>query len=323
MHPRVQSRARVQVVRSGRFKSIVTWTRISWVYPDLLPQGLSHLTMPMLCSDPISGSLRCFATARDSHNRSLPVTALVDFDDHDEFQVLSPWEIITLPGSMGAFDEAGLSLSHARVTTVGYTCMTFGWRLRKGGGWFNDIGLLNLDFETRVTHRPNVPVMARGSVDPISMAYPFSSSDGTIFYCGPSELNAVSGRPKDFRILTARNLDVIPHSVLMEPADLKLPGVYALTRPWKTTIAERDFLWLCARGARYQIIRVDMTGGICRTSSINFARDLVALDNEEESGHVCYPSIFEWNSRVVMLYNGAGYGKSGFGIATQSLAELS
>jgi hypothetical protein len=30
---------------------------------------------------------------------------------------------------------------------------------------------------------------------------------------------------------------------------------------------------------------------------------------------ICYPAVFELNGNTYMLYNGNGYGKTGFGIA--------
>ena len=34
-----------------------------------------------------------------------------------------------------------------------------------------------------------------------------------------------------------------------------------------------------------------------------------------DSEMICYPSVFKLNSKTYMLYNGNGYGKTGFGLA--------
>lgn len=300
----------------------MTWTRTSWVHPDRLPEGLGYLSMPILCSDPRTGDLRCFATARDRSNRSHPVTARAVLGETGRLRLIDRWEAIAAPGPPGAFDEAGLSLSHVRVTNDGYECMTFGWRLRNGGGWFNEIGSLFLDVYGQVLERPPIPTMHRSSLDLISMAYPFRAEDGTILYCGPSLLDEETGRPKDFRILQAKGTHDDMHHVVMDPSTFDLPGIHAFTRPWRTFVAGRHFLWFCMRGEKYQIARASEAEVNGQAQRLSVVQDFFAADNDEEDGNACYPSVLQRDATLVMLYNGAGFGKTGFGVAIQSISDL-
>ena len=36
----------------------------------------------------------------------------------------------------------------------------------------------------------------------------------------------------------------------------------------------------------------------------------------------CYPCVFEWDGEIWMLYNGNGYGRTGFGLARRTSAVL-
>lgn len=300
----------------------MTWSRTSWVYPDRLPKGLGFLALPILCSDPRTGDLRCFATARDHSHRSHPVTARAVLEDTGRLRIVDRWDAIAAPGPLGAFDEAGLSLSHARATSNGYECMTFGWRLRNGGGWFNEIGSILLNVHGQVLERPRVPTMHRSNLDLISMAYPFRAHDGAILYCGPSTLDQRTGRPKDFRILQAEGIDDEMRRVVMDPSTFDLPGIHAFARPWRASVAGKDFLWFCMRGEKYQIARASEAEVFGEAQRSSIVQDFSAAENDEEDGNACYPSVLQLDTTLVMLYNGAGFGKTGFGVATQSISDL-
>ncbi|NJL55585.1 hypothetical protein HC928_10595 [bacterium] len=41
----------------------------------------------------------------------------------------------------------------------------------------------------------------------------------------------------------------------------------------------------------------------------------IGLDNEQAKEMICYPSIFQLNQKIYMLYNGDEFGKDGFGVA--------
>ena len=53
--------------------------------------------------------------------------------------------------------------------------------------------------------------------------------------------------------------------------------------------------------------------------------DLAGIDvsaSNWDSEMICYPYVIEHRGLMYMLYNGNGYGKSGFGYATMRLADL-
>jgi hypothetical protein len=81
-------------------------------------------------------------------------------------------------------------------------------------------------------------------------------------------------------------------------------------------------MWFCHRGSEdyrggsgsYQISHAYSTDGI------KFTRDTTVFpfgaEGEWDSEMVCYPYVLEVNGKLIMFYNGNGFGQTGIGIAT-------
>jgi hypothetical protein len=73
-------------------------------------------------------------------------------------------------------------------------------------------------------------------------------------------------------------------------------------------------MWYCYRGTTYRIGYAESRDGRSWER-----RDALAGLGVSESGwddqSVAYPSVFEHDGALYMLYNGNGYGRTGFGIA--------
>lgn len=291
----------------------MAWQRLGWIDATHLPVGLTHLALPLIAPNVERAGYRFFATARDSQNRSVPVTAIADMQDEQLFTLDGPWHRIAGPGPAGHFDDSGLTLSDVKSTGVGYECATFGWRLRSGGGWFNEIGSMQLDGHARLLSRSVAPTLARTCLDPISMAYPTLFGETNVFYCAPSRLDPITGKPADFRILRLNLVDGL-REVVVEAPMLKMPNVFAVTRPWVADLDGSRYLWFCARGTKYRLFRVPLSGSLGIDNS-EFQIEMPALLDDREAGSVCYPSLTFVNGELTMLYNGSGYGLTGFGLA--------
>jgi hypothetical protein len=262
-----------------------------------------------------SGDLVCFATARDRDNRSYPVMAWVDFRGTGSLQVVSGWTIIAHPGPPGYFDESGLSLSDARSTADGWTCLTFGWRLRLGGGWFNDIGILHLDLQGRLLERSATPYLTRTEIDPVSAAYPTFADATSIMYCSPTLLDHQTGRPIDFRILRGV-VNSTTRTVIADPRLAQLADIFAFSRPWILHGSHDSRIYFSMRGSHYEIVSIPYTQ-VSHSSmrGLPIRKELSGLSDARENSSACYPSLFQESDVTLLLYNGERYGATGFGIA--------
>ena len=284
---------------------------------DELPDGLSHLALPILVEQGSEGHLICFATARDSHNRSLIVAAPMVLETGGSPQFLDKWRVLARPGATGHFDESGLSLSDAWLEGGSVKGLTFGWRLRFNGGWFNEVGDVQISGSLDRSTTSLAPTFARSPLDPISMAYPSRGPRGTILYCSPASLDHDSGRPLDFHIHQL-DLSCGTRRRLLSPTDLGIPGYFALTRPWVLECTDHAHLWFCARGDRYQLFHALLSAaGDVQEVRMDFTADSSA----QESGSAAYPSVLRTKDRTLLAYNGDRYGLTGFGVAELSTAR--
>ncbi len=297
----------------------MSWIRTSWIGTDALPDGMTHLALPVLKEDD-RGRLLVFATARDAVSRSHPVCADAELDEDGRLSLQSPWRVIAGPGQVGFFDESGLSLSDVRLTQHGFEGVTFGWRLRAGGGWFNEIGYLHMDYRGTLLDRSVAPWQSRAKLDPVSMAYPAFARGDDLLYCAPSGLRPDTGTPSDFRIMRM-NLKSGHRKLLADPALLNRPEIFAFTRPWLHGVPSEERLFLCMRGEKYRIMSIDFANMERLGETGVLFEELRAREDERESGAVCYPSLFDRDDLSLMLYNGSGYGASGFGVAARERNE--
>ncbi|KAA9383085.1 hypothetical protein [Neorhizobium galegae] len=88
---------------------------------------------------------------------------------------------------------------------------------------------------------------------------------------------------------------------------------FAISRPWIFRHLGRYRMLFARRFAKYRM------GSAYSSDGLNWVRDdtfsFVGHEEEWEAGEQTYPSTFSLNGRTYLLYNGAGYGRSGFGLA--------
>ena len=77
-------------------------------------------------------------------------------------------------------------------------------------------------------------------------------------------------------------------------------------------------MWYSYRGQKnietYRIGYAESSNGVNWTRKDNLVGIDVSADGWD-SEMICYPYVFIHNNEIFMVYNGNGYGRSGFGIA--------
>ena len=93
---------------------------------------------------------------------------------------------------------------------------------------------------------------------------------------------------------------------------------YAISRPSVLKRDDKYQMWYSYRGQKnidtYRIGYAESSNGVNWTRKDN----LVGIDVSShgwDSEMICYPYVFIHNNEIFMVYNGNGYGRSGFGIA--------
>jgi len=297
------------------------WRKLGLVFrPDgTLPWMASHAAQPVAW--PLDGThVRVFFSPRDRENRA-HVASLDLRLAGERFTVDSvapePW---LSPGARGAFDDSGVSVGALAAVEGRLRLYYLGWTLGTTVPFRNFIGLAEGGPEAgRFARRSPAPVLERSAIDPFSMGYPWvrHDPDGWRMWYGTHLAWGAERLAMRHVIRRATSTDGLvwrpdPEPALaLDPAD---PAEYALSRPCVIREAEGWRMWYSRRNPDYRLGEARSADGV-----VWDRRDdpppLAASASGWDSECLCYASVFDHGGRRYMLYNGNGYGLSGFGLA--------
>jgi hypothetical protein len=295
------------------------WQRLGRVYcPDgTKPWARSHAALPV----PVqieANVYRIFFSTRDDAKRSH--VAWVDVDLTSKPRVLREASEPTLaPGVEGTFDDSGIGIGCMTEADDGVRLYYMGWNLGGRTPWRNSIGLALARSPTDLFERFSAgPILDRSPEDPYTLTYPCvvrrSARDWWMWYGSNLTPNTADERIRHV-IKIARSHDGIHWDRSYHTAiGFAAPAEYVIVRPTVVKIGNTLFMCFASRGEQYQIgaarsedyehwTRIDAVMGL-RPS--NFGWD---------SEMTCYPALFLHRDQLWLVYNGNGYGGTGFGLA--------
>lgn len=202
------------------------------------------------------------------------------------------------PGERGSYYDYGAMVSWVKRDGPQVLCYFIGWNIPANIPFRNSIGLaIN-------QHALFGPLKDRDLDDPYGVG---SCCDGLNYYLSVLgwEWKGLQLRPR-YHIVKG-----YPHQPAITFKDHATE--WAIARP----CVIGDEMFYCYRGDQYRIgyatqnddgqwIRRDEEAGITVSAS--------GFDDEA----VCYPHVFDHEGSRYVLYNGNGYGKTGFGLAVMS-----
>lgn len=194
------------------------------------------------------------------------------------------------------------------------------WHIPAGAHWLGEIGGLVLLDRRDLILISQAPFLGRDETDPISLSYPWVIADQEIFRmwygstvcwdAGNGEMvHVIKYATSTDGFNWKRHGQAIPHEI----------GVaQAFSRP--SVIVDRNGynMWFSYRGGRgtnYRIGYAHSKDGLSWGVTLHQAGIDVSASGWD-SEMICYPFVFDHKGQRYMLYNGNGYGKTGFGIAT-------
>lgn len=282
----------------------------------------SHGSHP--CAIHIDGDRYVIAfTRRDARQRShiFLCNAIVS-DGRVELQGTP--KLALHPGGPCHFDCDG-AISVCLVKHGGAIYLYYvGWQILPEGLWICDTGRAILDERAlSLTREFTGPVLGRDKNNPLFAAATAFHVSGdlwqTWYNSGISWTKTADGWKHHYGIHYAHSHNGVDW--ISEPG-MCLPFAdeyeYAFGRP---SVIHREgtyFMWYAHRATRttdtYRI------GFASSTDGRQWKRDdaLSGIDVSAsgwDSEMICYPCVFEHQGRMYMLYNGNGYGKTGFGLA--------
>ena len=298
----------------------MTWNKLGLVY---CPNN-NYDWMQTHAANPVAEHLEndvfriYFSTRNESNISSL---GFVDID------IKYPSEIINIsntpvlsPGELGTFDADGVSLACITHNQGKKYLYYLGWNLCKTVPWNNSIGLAIQAIDSNFERYSKGPLMGRDIHDPYTISYPWVMKDKDkwkMWYGTHLQWNRPEERESFLHALKyAESDDGIhwtKHAKIVLPIDSS-KGEYAIAKP--CVIKENDIykMWYAHRGDKYRIGYAESKDGIQW-----IRKDAEAYINVSDSGwdseSIEYPFVFKHHENKYMLYNGNGYGKTGFGLA--------
>jgi hypothetical protein len=298
------------------------WKKLGLLYApgvvDRHPKLLTHAANPLPVH--IEGDVyRIFYSGRDEKNRSS--VGAVDIDIIQRKVVTDHCVPFFEHGAEGSFYSDGVSIGNCYVADGVMYMLFMGWQNPSGGHWRGDIGRLVVTPNLTLKVDKEQPFLSSDSTDPISLSYPWveAKPDGgyDMWYGSTRMWDAGNGEM----------IHVIQHATSFDGNTWNRTGLavpyeigiaQAFSRPSLVANDDGDFgMWFSYRSGAGEKYRIGYARSCDR---VNWVLDLsqsgIDVSNIGwDSEMIEYPFVFKHNEVQYMLYNGNGYGRTGFGLA--------
>ncbi len=267
------------------------------------------------------GTFRIYFTCRDNESKSH--IGFVDVDFLENFKVvrISDTPVLT-PGPLGMFDDSGVAMGYYILIDGVPHIYYLGWNLKVTVPWLNTIGLAKYNKESDKFEKVSkAPIMDRSNEDPFSISYPSILYDKGVYKMWYGS-NLKWGKDQQdmshvIKYAESNNgLDWSRKNIIV--IDLMYKNEYAISKPIVVKVIDKYLMWYSYRGRNeiqtYRIGFAESDDGLSWKRKDNEAGINVSRQGWD-SEMLCYPFVFFNNDEIYMLYNGNGYGKSGFGLA--------
>ncbi|RUP29381.1 MAG: hypothetical protein EKK45_10800 [Curvibacter sp.] len=298
------------------------WIKLGQLYApsksNRHPKLLSHAANPLAVH--MTGDIyRVFFSGRDEQQRSS--VGAVDIDIVQRKIITEHHNPFFENGPLGSFYSDGISIGNCYQANGIRYILFMGWQNPPNSHWRGDIGRLTLTPEYTLQMDSKEPFMGSNSTDPISLSYPWvqerRSGGFDMWYGSTHSWDAGNGEM----------LHVIHHASSDDgnnwirtglSVPYKIGLAQAFSRPAVMLDYKGDFeMWFSFRsgvGEKYRIGYAQSTDGKNWTLNLNKAGIDVSTSGWD-SEMIEYPFVFDHNGARYMLYNGNGYGRTGFGLA--------
>jgi hypothetical protein len=294
------------------------WIKLGVVFcpENNFPWMKTHAANPV--AESLGGSFfRIHFTCRDELNRSS--ISWLELDMKYPFKILKISEKPTIsPGLTGSFDDSGTSMGWLTTLNGRRFLYYLGWNLGVTVPFRNMIGLAIAEpGQEEFVKYSRAPLLDRSNDDPFCLSYPGILIENGLWRMWYGSNLSWGPHPEDMSHVTkyAESKDGIHwdrKNIITVP--LKTIGEYAISKP--CVVKENGIckMWYSYRGAKYRIGYAESTDGFHWTrmdDSVGISVSQTGWDSEM----IEYAYVFQALGNKYMLYNGNGYGKTGFGLA--------
>ncbi|GAA0856825.1 hypothetical protein [Aliiglaciecola litoralis] len=294
--------------------------------------ALSHAQVPVPIHFPNENRIRIVFSSRDEQSRSRPF--YVDVDDRNPKNILNICDKPLLElGELGTFDDCGVMPSWVVEHDNKHYMYYIGWNVRNTIPYHNAVGLAISDDNCQTFKKySNGPLWDRDSIEPHYSGTSCVLIENNVWknwYLSCTEWREVNGKVEPrYHIKYAESengivwqrkgvvaIDYLNDSEagIVKASVLKENGTYKMWFSYRKIDGYRDNI-----DASYRIGFAESNDGInwqrCEPQNPN------CLDISCEgwdSLMVEYPHVIRVSEKLMMFYNGNGFGKTGFGFAIE------
>lgn len=300
------------------------WEKIGQIYCPTAngrhPKLISHAAnpLPVLLKDDI---YRIYYSGRDSEQRSSVGAVDVDIVQHKI--VREYYAPFFEHGPEGSFFEHGVSIGNCYNVNGQRYMLFMGWKCPNDEHWYGQIGRIMVNQDFTLSLESDQPFIELDDEDSVSLSYPFVQKVGNngyyIWYGSTLTWDAGNGEM----------LHVIKFSSSLNGHTWNKKGVaipyeignaQAFSRPTVIGDLKNGFeMWFSYRGGNGGSYRIGYARSV-DGKNWELALDETGIDVSStgwDSEMIEYPFVFEHKGKRYMLYNGNGYGLTGFGLAIQ------
>lgn len=261
---------------------------------------------------------RIYFSSRDQLNRSHTGYTVIDITRPHQILDLATKAVLA-PGGLGEFDDSGTMGSWLTTWRGNKFFYYIGWNLGVTVPFHNSIGLSIGKPGGEFARYSNGPIVDRSLREPhfcASCCVLPGEDCWRMWYLSCTGWRLQEGKPEHrYHIKYAESHDgIIWDREGLVAIDFQNDEEYAISRPSVIRDVDRWRMWYSFRGHSYRIgyaesedgrqwKRLDSTAGI-DVSPAGWDAEMIE-----------YPFIFDHEGQRYMLYNGNGFGKTGFGLA--------
>jgi len=296
------------------------WIKKGQIYSPQNEYGWmgTYATLPI--AEHLAGDrYRIYFSGRDIDMRAHVGYVDIDMKSPRKILTVSKKSIFT-PGPPGTFENAGVYFSWITQWNFQKYLYYIGWNQGVDVPFKIAIGLA-LGDDTKKTFKrySSGPIIDRGPHDPgfsATCCVLPEKNKLKMWYVSCTGWDNVEGKLRhNYHIKYAESKDGINwNREGIVCIDFKSKDEYAIARPCVVKEDGVYKMWYCYRGDYYRIGYAESSDGRKWTRK----DDRYSLDvskNGWDSEMVAYPYVFDHKGTRYMLYNGNGYGKTGFGYA--------
>ncbi|MGR6832884.1 hypothetical protein [Aliivibrio wodanis] len=298
---------------------MMQWEKLGLIYNvnDQHPWMYSHAAVPI--AEHLEGDLyKIYFSSRCRKSLSYTTYITVDLNEPATPLYTSSNPVLK-PGDIGEFDDCGAMGSWIVNLGIKKYFYYIGWNLSTTVPFRNSIGLASSTDSYKYERVFKGPVIDRTKEEPH-----FCASNCILIEDGLWKmwyLACVGWKEVDdnlqhkYHIRYATSQDGIEWNRDGTVAiDFLSEDEYAISRPCVLKDGNLYKMWYSFRGKSYRIGYAESTDGIKwirKDSEVGIDVSVEGWDSEM----IEYPYVFKHKSEFYMLYNGNGYGKTGFGLA--------